>query len=173
MSTTPSQSTTAYSVSVASGLAHIDAMQWTAYMEECLRVLSEKKECPSDELFLCQVRCQLLSQRMIQAPQLPEDVGQPESRVPAAFYLKALQSNLQQIRGAVSPTLQADGESPSYWPNVLSVCLTQCSDSCFCHVSRRVEYLRHGFVSDYYVKQPWFSSTRMSVCIPQYSQACI
>jgi hypothetical protein len=86
---------------VSSYFAQIDAMQWTPYMEECLRLLSESRECPSDESFSHQVRLQLI---------VREIESTKGTRIPLPFYIKALRSKLDDIKSSISLQLQQDGE---------------------------------------------------------------
>lgn len=88
-----------YSISLYFG--QIDAMQWTPYMDECLKLLLENKECPSDESFAQQVRLHLI---------LREFENTKVATVPSAFYLKAFKSKLDQVKTSLSAQLQQDGE---------------------------------------------------------------
>jgi hypothetical protein len=81
-------------------------------MEECLRVVGANGECSTDEAFTYQVRLQLLAQRAVQVRERQEvDHSHPATApLPAFFYLKALQGQLQDLRGSLSPTLQQQGK---------------------------------------------------------------
>ncbi|KIW11142.1 hypothetical protein PV08_10442 [Exophiala spinifera] len=94
---------------VATHLTNVDAMQWNEYMEQCVQVLSEKKESPLDDLLLAQVRFHRLSQRLQPAAWCYEDIGNPDSKVPVAFYFKALELNVQRTMEGLSPQAQKDG----------------------------------------------------------------
>jgi hypothetical protein len=87
---------------VSSSYGQIDAMQWTPYMDNCLELLVESKECPSDEVFIHQVRLQLISREVENAKGTPA--------VPTAFILQALQSRLDVVKASVSREIQQDGE---------------------------------------------------------------
>lgn len=97
--------------SVATYLTNIDAMQWTEYMEQCVQVLNDNKEGPLDDLFLAQVRFQQLSQSLPPAAWCYEDLARLDSKVPVAFYFKALESNVQRTMAAIPPQAQQDGQS--------------------------------------------------------------
>ena len=88
--------------SVSSYFAQIDAMQWTPYMEECLEVLSQNRDCPYDEMFAHQV----LLQRT--AGELENARG--TTTVPSSFYVAALRLKMDEIKANISPQLQQDGE---------------------------------------------------------------
>ncbi|KAK3683405.1 hypothetical protein B0T22DRAFT_467862 [Podospora appendiculata] len=80
-------------------LGQIDALQWTAYMDESLDLLSRGTECPTDESFAHQVRLQLLAREVETARSLT---------MPSYFYFKAVQAKLDGIKAAISPHLQDD-----------------------------------------------------------------
>lgn len=125
--------------SVSSYLALIDAMQWTPYMDVCLQVLSESKECIFDEIFIAQVRCQLLAQRFQQGALQAEDPEQSQLETPAPFYLRTLRTNLKQIRGSISPGLHDDGEFQAL---IEEFTAKQYLSASHCrYISCRVEYL--------------------------------
>ena len=78
-------------------------MQWTPYMEECLEVLSQNRECPYDEMFAHQVRLQRTAGELENA--------RGTLTVPSAFYLSALRLKVDELKANISPQLQQDGES--------------------------------------------------------------
>ncbi|KAK8079301.1 hypothetical protein PG994_003108 [Apiospora phragmitis] len=87
---------------MSSYFGQIDALQWTAYMEEGLTVLHRSKECVTDESFVHQIRLQLLSR----------EVGNVlRQTAPPHFYLKAFQSKLDGAKSTISQSLQSDGAS--------------------------------------------------------------
>lgn len=103
--------------SISSYFAQIDAMQWTPYMDECLDTLSENQESSFDELFINQVRLQLLCQQVPQALSQDRESGHAEGTiVPPTFYLKALQSNLKELKGSFCPDLLQDSKSSLVMP---------------------------------------------------------
>ncbi|CAD6586535.1 MAG: hypothetical protein ASARMPREDX12_002379 [Alectoria sarmentosa] len=77
------------------------------YDKECLTVLAESKEHPSDVLLAHLVKLQLVVERLRQAP-WHDGHGDPTglARAPPAFYLKALQAELQDIRVKLPPEIQ-------------------------------------------------------------------
>jgi hypothetical protein len=80
-------------------------------MEEGLRIIEMNKEYSSDQAFVCQVRLQLLAQRVYQIREqhaLTAITGIPP--VPASFYLKVLQGQLQDLKSLLSPHLPQVGK---------------------------------------------------------------
>ncbi|KAJ5883783.1 phosphoketolase 1 [Penicillium subrubescens] len=79
---------------------HIDPMQWTPYMDDCINDLMQSKESPYDEIFVHQVRLQRI-------------VGEVESvreatKAPADFYLKFLQQKVDEVKASMPSRLQHD-----------------------------------------------------------------
>lgn len=101
----------ANSFRISSYLQRIDALRWTPHMEECLQTLAEKQECPTDEVLVQQVRLQLIVGKVAQAPWHDGEIENAEPiRAPPAFYLKALQSQLQGIKSKLTPESQLNGK---------------------------------------------------------------
>ena len=71
-------------------------------MGECLDVLSQNKGCRYDEQFAHQVRLQLIAGEI--------ETARDVTTVPPAFYLKALQLRVEDVKANISPQLQTDGE---------------------------------------------------------------
>ncbi|KAI1774980.1 putative C6 transcription factor [Hypoxylon cercidicola] len=100
---------------VSSYFAQADAMRWTPQMEEGLHALSTNKACPTDEAFAFQVRLQLLAQRSIcirEQRQEDHTLVAPStttSPLPASIYVRSFHSQLQELRGSLSPELAQDG----------------------------------------------------------------
>jgi hypothetical protein len=83
-------------------------------MEECLQTLTEKQECPTDEVLVQQVRLQLIVDKVAQPPWHDGEIENAEPiRAPAAFYLKALQSQLQGEKSKLTPESQLNGKLSS------------------------------------------------------------
>ena len=81
-------------------------------MDECLEILAQRKECPTDAILVQQVRLQLIIEKATQIPRsdvLSIDVVKP----PPAFYLKALKIQLQEVRNQIVVESQANGR-PHY-----------------------------------------------------------
>ncbi|KAG9229196.1 hypothetical protein BJ875DRAFT_475560 [Amylocarpus encephaloides] len=95
-------------------LQRLDTLKWTPYMDECLDVLIREKEVPADEIFVQQVKLQLIAERAVQVSAGKKDSGFVDtSKAPVAFYIKALQSQIEQVLENV------DFESPSRFISLL------------------------------------------------------
>jgi len=78
-------------------------------MDECLQMLAQKQECPTDEILVQQVKLQLIMEKVGQTPWYDKDIEHAEfGRAPRAFYLMALQSQLQEVRRKIPSELQRD-----------------------------------------------------------------
>jgi hypothetical protein len=97
---------------ISSHFQRIDAIRWTPYLDECLRMLAENREYPTDMLLAHFVRLQLIIERVTQAPWHDGPVDAAGSvRAPSVFYLKALQAQLEDFKRDVPPELQQNGRS--------------------------------------------------------------
>lgn len=92
---------------VSSYFQRLDALRWTPYLDECLAVLAENKEHPTDLLLVHLVKLQLLAEKVSQAP-WHEGHGDAigPTRAPPIFYLKALQAQLQDFKANISPEIR-------------------------------------------------------------------
>ncbi|OBT75209.1 hypothetical protein VF21_06137 [Pseudogymnoascus sp. 05NY08] len=91
----------------------IDALRWTAYMDECLQVLTGSQDYPGDEILVTQVRLQLLTDIVTRAAEGVSYGGQSSQRSGTpSLYLKALHSDLATIKRSIPPNLQQNGLSP-------------------------------------------------------------
>ncbi|KAF3012941.1 hypothetical protein E8E15_004334 [Penicillium rubens] len=84
----------------ALAMSRIDAMRWTAHMEESLSVLTEAKECPEDELLIALVKIHLVLDRFYQ---LRRD---GEAFMPLPFYLDSFKNQLDTVKSHIPPHLQ-------------------------------------------------------------------
>ena len=88
----------------------LDALRWTPYLDECIAVLGEKDEHPTDQLLVHLVKLQLVVEKAGQAPWHEErDDPNGSVRVPPIFYLKALQVQLQDFKTRIPPRIQGNG----------------------------------------------------------------
>ena len=88
----------------------LDALRWTPYLDECVAVLGEKCEHPTDLLLIHLVKLQLVVEKAGQAPWHEErDDPNGSVRVPPIFYLKALQAQIQDFKTRIPPSLQGNG----------------------------------------------------------------
>ncbi|KAJ6119131.1 hypothetical protein N7523_003411 [Penicillium sp. IBT 18751x] len=103
------------SSNISSHLGRQDALRWTPQMEEALRLITTNESCASDELFVSQVRLQLLKQRAEDIRRQDEadylsTGATPMASVPRLFYLKTLRRQLQELRASFRPDLPQIGK---------------------------------------------------------------
>lgn len=92
-------------------LQRIDALRWTPHMDECLQILDQTKECPTDEILVQQVKMQLIVEKLalnIPSKGAVETTGHTES---GSFYLENLHSQLQALKTSLL-TGSSSGELP-------------------------------------------------------------
>jgi hypothetical protein len=75
----------------------MDAMNWTQELEQALSNISELKEAPTDEIFVSQVRLELLATKALQLRDL---LKQPISAAKVFLDAKALLAQAQNLRQA-------------------------------------------------------------------------
>ena len=102
--------------SLSSYFQRIDALRWTPYLEDCVRMLAENKEQPTDSLLEQFVRLQLIVERAAHAPWHDGPANALVSlRAPVVFHLKALQAQLQDFKRDVPQDLRHHGTSISIY----------------------------------------------------------
>ncbi|KIN05469.1 hypothetical protein OIDMADRAFT_153650 [Oidiodendron maius Zn] len=83
-----------------------DTLRWTAYSNECLRVIERQKEFASDELLAHLVKLRLISERMVDTPCTGAIMeGDCGMTLPVVFYLKSLESQLRDFKSTISSAL--------------------------------------------------------------------
>ncbi|GAB1192037.1 hypothetical protein APSETT444_001221 [Aspergillus pseudonomiae] len=94
------------SSNLSSHLGRQDALNWTPRMEETLHILTLNGPCPTDKLFVSQVRLQLLKQKAENVRQREETECAHTGTAPATIslpqllYLKTLRKQLQELRSS-------------------------------------------------------------------------
>ncbi|OGM42970.1 C6 transcription factor [Aspergillus bombycis] len=94
------------SSNLSSHLGRQDALNWTPRMEEALHILTLHGPCPTDKLFVSQVRLQLLKQKAENVRQREETECAHPGTAPATvslshlLYLKMLRRQLQELRSS-------------------------------------------------------------------------
>ena len=74
-------------------------------------MLAENQEVPTDEVLVQQVRLQLIVEKVAQAAWHDGEIENAGSiRTPPAFYLKALQLQLQEVKRQLPPELRQNGK---------------------------------------------------------------
>ncbi|CAI7653043.1 unnamed protein product [Penicillium glandicola] len=114
------------SSNVSSHLGRQDAIRWTPQMDEALRLITTNKSCAADELFVAQVRLQLLKQRADDVRQQDETnyarTGTtPAASAPRILYLKSLRRQLHELRASFRADLQQIAYSISQDPPPLDL----------------------------------------------------
>ena len=84
-------------------------------MDESLRAIEAKKECPADAAFAFQVRLQLLAQKAVQIREQREwDSARAGSdsgpALSANLYIRTLQAQLHQLGDSLPAALQQRGK---------------------------------------------------------------
>ena len=95
---------------ISSYFQRIDALQWTPYMDECLQVLEETKEHPTDILLVQQVKFQLLIEKVSHGPWQDVAMDSLDMKGLPALYLKALQTQLHDLKSNVPLELRENGK---------------------------------------------------------------
>jgi hypothetical protein len=83
-------------------------MRWTRYLDECLHLLEEKKEYPTDVVLVYLTRVQLICNKGVTST-INDLFGDAEMRVPADFYVKSLKLQLGELERSVPPELNSNG----------------------------------------------------------------
>lgn len=83
-------------------------MRWTRYLDECLHLLEEKKDYPTDDLLVHLVRVQLICNK---ASSLTwnDAVGDAEAGILTDLYVKTLKSQLDNLVHSIPPELKSNG----------------------------------------------------------------
>ncbi|KAE8143522.1 putative C6 transcription factor [Aspergillus pseudotamarii] len=103
------------SSNLSSHLGRQDALNWTPQMEEALHILTINEPCPTDKLFVSQVRLQLFKQKAQNVRQ-GEEVGWTRTgtdpataSLPHLLYFKMLRRQLQELRSSFQADLHQTG----------------------------------------------------------------
>ncbi|TAQ89078.1 hypothetical protein B7494_g2583 [Chlorociboria aeruginascens] len=85
----------------------IDFMRWTPYLDDCLILLEEKHDFPTDLLLVYLVRVQIICNRAANST-WNEIFGGAGSSVPSYFYIKTLKSQLDDLERSIPPELKSN-----------------------------------------------------------------
>ncbi len=89
-----------------------DTLRWTAYSNECLRVLETQNEAASDILLVQQVKLRLISERVTDAPWLSAMIQiDGFTNPPAMFYLRSLETQLHAFKSGIPGELADNSKS--------------------------------------------------------------
>ncbi|KAK9257993.1 hypothetical protein V1519DRAFT_455882, partial [Lipomyces tetrasporus] len=79
-----------------------DSLRWTAYSDECLRVIETQKEFASDILLVQLVKLHLISEKVIDIPWSSATAEVDHCmRPPVMFYLKSLEAQLHDFKSNI------------------------------------------------------------------------
>jgi hypothetical protein len=88
-----------------------DSPCWTAYLNECFRLISENHDDESDLLLTQLIRLQLIREKVFQAPWHTGSAEETSSAKPSlVFYLRALESEVQDFKKNIPVELQQNGQ---------------------------------------------------------------
>jgi len=105
-----------------------EPMHWTPYLDECLRVLSDTRQCETDQVLVFMVRAQLICNRAA-AFSWENDAGSG-TRAPKEFHLEALQSQLDELKSSVPADLQSNRNDTLFTQlNHADICDRHSTDS--------------------------------------------
>jgi len=79
-------------------------------MDDCVRILREEKETKLDLLLAFQAKCHVVVEQITHTP-FEWGVGDEMTRSTAAYFVKALQWQLQDIRQSVPAEMQSERQS--------------------------------------------------------------
>ncbi|KAB8201894.1 hypothetical protein BDV34DRAFT_237221 [Aspergillus parasiticus] len=103
------------SSNLSSHLGRQDALNWTPQMEEALHMLTLNGSCPTDKLFVLQVRLQLFKQKAENVRQRGEvgctrtETDPATVSLPHLLYFKMLRRQLQELRSSFRTDLHQTG----------------------------------------------------------------
>jgi hypothetical protein len=106
-------------VSVANYLHRMEPISFTPYMDDCLRILQEEKEAPTDALLIQLVRVQLIRDKassLIKIGPTPISGTTNPLYVSGDFHIQTLVSQLEEVDKSIPETVKSNGKSPSSTP---------------------------------------------------------
>lgn len=83
-------------------------MRWTRYLDECLHLLEEKQEYPTDGLLVCLVRVQLICNKTSTLT-WNDMLGGAEMGGPTDLYVKTLKTQLDNLERSLPGELKSNG----------------------------------------------------------------
>ena len=88
----------------------MEPLRWTPYMDDCVRILTEKRETETklDILLVTQVKCHQITDQLTYS--YAEKTQGDGTKVPPAYFVKAMLQQLQDIRGSLPVELQSNSE---------------------------------------------------------------
>lgn len=89
------------------GLRQMEALPWTPYMDDCVNILRREQETELDFLLTLQARCYVIIHQMTHRPTDWASDGE-DPRPPAAYLVRALQQQLQDLRRSLPDNMQSN-----------------------------------------------------------------
>lgn len=86
----------------------IEPMHSTRYLHECLHVLEEEKDCPTDDLLIHLVRVQLICNKG-SALAWNDVLSDADMGVPTDLYVKTLKLQLENLEHSIPQELKSNG----------------------------------------------------------------
>lgn len=103
------------STSISVSFNRVESLRYTAYIQDCMKVLEDSREYESDITLLYLVRVQRLTERIFELysnDKAVEDIpGLPSA--PISAYIAAFQNEIDNMRANLPPKLQNDSMLPS------------------------------------------------------------
>jgi hypothetical protein len=90
------------------------SLRWTSYSNECLQVLETQKEFESDALLVQLVKLRLIFERVNELHwSSSSNENNIPMKAPAEFYLRSLETSLQDLKSKIPRELLNNGKSSS------------------------------------------------------------
>ena len=89
-----------------------ETLRWTAYCNECLAVLEEAKEFPSDLLLVRLVQSRLIIEKVNEVSWGSPNEGEYVAIPSAMAYLRSLQAQLRALKAMIPLELADNSKSP-------------------------------------------------------------
>jgi hypothetical protein len=83
----------------------MEPLRWTPYMDDAIRILNEEKETELDILLTTQAKCHVIAYQ-ITRPSAEWTTEHQSSRAPPAYFIKAMQIQLQEIQQSLPAEIQ-------------------------------------------------------------------
>ena len=92
------------------GIRQMEPLRWTPYMDDCVRLLTERRETETelDILLVTQVKCHQITDQLTYA--YAEKAQGEGTQVPPAYFVNAMLQQLQYIRGSLPVELQSNSK---------------------------------------------------------------
>ncbi|KAH8665073.1 hypothetical protein BGZ60DRAFT_529418 [Tricladium varicosporioides] len=89
---------------ISSYFQRIDALRWTPYMDECLRILETENDLPTDIILVHQVKLQLICERLSEINSMQDHELSLSASLP--YFLKTSQAQLENFKKNIPESLR-------------------------------------------------------------------